>query len=88
MDRNDPAYKGQADYSRLLLNVYDPIVIGFVSWFVWHCPADPILDGTGSTSATTTWTSALAPATASINPACPMAVVSPSSTQTPMSRRR
>jgi SAM-dependent methyltransferase len=44
MDRDDPAYKGQADYSPLLLNVYDPIVIGFVSWFVWHCPADPILD--------------------------------------------
>jgi Methyltransferase domain len=45
MDPNDPAYKGQADYSPLLLRVYDPIVIGFVSWFVWHCPADPILDG-------------------------------------------
>lgn len=45
MDRDDPAYKGQADYSTLLLNLYDPIVIGFVSWFVWHCPADPILDG-------------------------------------------
>jgi SAM-dependent methyltransferase len=45
MDPNDPAYKGQADYSRLLLDVYDPIVIGFVSWFVWHCPIDPILEG-------------------------------------------
>jgi SAM-dependent methyltransferase len=45
MDSNDPAYKGQADYSRLLLNVYDPIVIGFVSWFVWQCPAEPILEG-------------------------------------------
>jgi SAM-dependent methyltransferase len=45
MDRNDPAYKGQADYSPLLLDVYDPIVIGFVSWFVWQCPAGPILDG-------------------------------------------
>jgi SAM-dependent methyltransferase len=45
MDRDDPAYKGQADYSPLLLKLYDPIVIGFVAWFVWRCPADPILDG-------------------------------------------
>ena len=43
MDRNDPAYRGQADYTRLLLNLYDPVVIGFVSWFVWHCPAEPLL---------------------------------------------
>lgn len=45
MDRDDPAYRGQADYSRLLLDVYDPVVLGFVSWFVWHCPIDPILEG-------------------------------------------
>jgi hypothetical protein len=45
MDRDDPAYRGQADYSPLLLKLYDPIVIGFVSWFVWQCPAGPILDG-------------------------------------------
>jgi SAM-dependent methyltransferase len=44
MDRDDPAYKGQADYSPLLLKLYDPIVIGVVAWFVWRCPADPILD--------------------------------------------
>jgi SAM-dependent methyltransferase len=45
MDRNDPAYKGQADYTPLLLNLYDPVVIGFLSWFLWRCPAEPILDG-------------------------------------------
>ena len=45
MDRNDPAYRGQADYGRLVLNLYDPVVIGFVSWFVWHCPAEPLLKG-------------------------------------------
>ena len=44
MDRSDPAYRGQADYSRLLLDLYDPIVIGFVSWFVWHCPIEPLVD--------------------------------------------
>ena len=45
VERDDPAYKGQADYTRALLNAYDPIVIGFVSWFVWHCPSEPFLDG-------------------------------------------
>jgi SAM-dependent methyltransferase len=45
MDRDDPAFRGQSDYTRLLLNAYDPIVLGFVSWFVWHCPIDPVLKG-------------------------------------------
>ena len=44
MDRSDPAYRGQADYTPALLNLYDPIVIGFVSWFVWRCPPEPFLD--------------------------------------------
>jgi hypothetical protein len=38
MDRDDPAYAGQSDYTRPLLKVYDRVVLGFVSWFVWHCP--------------------------------------------------
>jgi SAM-dependent methyltransferase len=45
MDRSDPAYKGQSDYSRLLLNVYDPLVLGFVSWFVWRCPTSRLVEG-------------------------------------------
>ena len=44
MDRSDPAYRGQADYTRLLLNLYDPIVIGIVAELVWRVPAEPILD--------------------------------------------
>ncbi|HEV8697817.1 MAG TPA: class I SAM-dependent methyltransferase [Candidatus Limnocylindrales bacterium] len=44
MDRDDPAYRGQADYSRLLLKLYDPIVIGFVSWAVWRFPAEPLIE--------------------------------------------
>jgi len=43
MDRADPAYRGQADYSRLLLNLYDPIVIGVVSKVVWRFPAHPLV---------------------------------------------
>lgn len=45
MDRDDPAYKGQADYTPQLLAVYDRIVIGFVSWFVWRTPIEPISEG-------------------------------------------
>jgi SAM-dependent methyltransferase len=44
MDRSDPAYRGQADYSRLLLKLYDPIVIGFVASAVWRVPAEPLIE--------------------------------------------
>lgn len=42
MDRNDPAYRGQADYSPLLLRLYDPIVIGVVAGLVWRVPKGPL----------------------------------------------
>ncbi len=38
MDRNDPAYRGQADYRRPLLTVYDAWVLGFTTRWVWHAP--------------------------------------------------
>ena len=38
MDRDDPAYKGQSDYTRLVLNAYDPLVLGPIARFVWRCP--------------------------------------------------
>jgi SAM-dependent methyltransferase len=44
MDRSDPAYRGQADYSRLMLNLYDPIVIRYVAWIVWRVPKAPLLE--------------------------------------------
>ena len=44
MDRSDPAYRGQADYSPLLLKLYDPIVIGVVSRLVWRFPPDPLVN--------------------------------------------
>jgi Methyltransferase domain len=45
MDRDDPAYRGQADYSRPLLKAYDAVVLGPVATHVWHCPAARLLDG-------------------------------------------
>ena len=44
MDRTDPAYRGQADYSRLLLDLYDPIVIRYVSRIVWRISGEPLID--------------------------------------------
>lgn len=39
MDRDDPAYKGQADYSRAVLRLYDPLVLGPIARYVWRCPS-------------------------------------------------
>jgi SAM-dependent methyltransferase len=44
MDRDDPAYKGQRDYTRLLLNAYDPLVLGPIARFVWRCPTTQLLE--------------------------------------------
>lgn len=44
MDRDDPAYRGQSDYTRPLLRVYDRVVLGFVSWFVWRCPTNGLVE--------------------------------------------
>ncbi len=38
MDRDDPAYRGQSDYSRALLRLYDPLVLGPIARFVWRFP--------------------------------------------------
>jgi SAM-dependent methyltransferase len=40
MDRNDPAYRGQADYNELLLRLYDPLVLGPIVKYVWRAPAE------------------------------------------------
>ena len=40
MDRDDPAYRGQAEYNELLLRLYDPLVLGPISRYVWRCPAE------------------------------------------------
>jgi SAM-dependent methyltransferase len=37
MDRDDPAYPGQSDYTRPLLMVYDRMVLGFMARYVWRC---------------------------------------------------
>jgi len=44
MDRDDPAYRGQREYNRLLLNLYDPLVLGPIARFVWRCPTSGLLE--------------------------------------------
>jgi SAM-dependent methyltransferase len=44
MDRDDPAYKGQADYSRAVLRLYDPLVLGPIAKYVWRCPSDRLTE--------------------------------------------
>jgi SAM-dependent methyltransferase len=44
MDRDDPAYKGQRDYTRLLLTAYDPLVLGPIARFVWRCPTTKLVE--------------------------------------------
>ena len=36
MDRSDPAYRGQSDYNRPILRIYDKLVIGVFSPFIWR----------------------------------------------------
>jgi ubiquinone/menaquinone biosynthesis C-methylase UbiE len=44
MDRDDPAYKGQAGYTPFLLAIYDPFVLGFMARAVWRCPTPPVIE--------------------------------------------
>lgn len=44
MDRDDPAYRGQADYSRPVLRLYDPLVLGPIARYVWRCPSDRLTE--------------------------------------------
>ena len=45
VDRDDPAWKGQRDYSPRILRMYDPFVLGFAARWVWRCPTSRLLDG-------------------------------------------
>lgn len=44
MDLDDPAYRGQAEYTTRLLAIYDPFVLGFMARAVWRCPTPPVVD--------------------------------------------
>jgi SAM-dependent methyltransferase len=45
MDRDDPAWRGQSEYTPLLLRAYDPLVVGPIARFVWRCPSSRLVEG-------------------------------------------
>ena len=44
MDRDDPAYAGQREYGPLFLRIYDPLILGLFSPFVWRCPTTYLVE--------------------------------------------
>jgi SAM-dependent methyltransferase len=45
VDRDDPAWRGQRDYTPRILRLYDPFVLGFAARFIWRCPTGRLVDG-------------------------------------------
>jgi len=45
MDRSDPAYEGQREYTPIFLRIYDPVILGVLAPVVWRCPASRLLEG-------------------------------------------
>jgi SAM-dependent methyltransferase len=45
MDRHDPAYGGQSEYTPFFLKIYDPVVLGFFTRVIWRCPTPRLVEG-------------------------------------------
>jgi SAM-dependent methyltransferase len=45
MDRNDPAFGGQREYTPFFLRIYDPLILGVFTRFIWRCPATRLVEG-------------------------------------------
>ncbi len=45
MDRNDPAYDGQREYTPFFLRIYDPLVLGVFAPRLWGCSATRLAEG-------------------------------------------
>ena len=45
MERDDPAYRGQSEYTPLFLKIYDPVVLGFFTRVLWRCPTTRLVEG-------------------------------------------
>jgi SAM-dependent methyltransferase len=44
MDRGDPAYRGQSEYTPFFLRIYDPVILGFFTPVVWRCPTTRLVE--------------------------------------------
>jgi len=45
MERDDPAYGGQSEYTPFFLRIYDPVVLGLFTRVVWRCPTSRLVEG-------------------------------------------
>ncbi len=44
MDRDDPAFAGQSEYTPFFLRIYDPVILGVLTRFVWRCPTSRLVE--------------------------------------------
>ncbi len=44
MERDDPAYEGQREYTGFFLKIYDPMILGFFTPVVWRCPTAVLVE--------------------------------------------
>jgi len=44
MDRDDPAYPGQSEYTPAFLRIYDAVILGIFTRFVWRCPTPRLVN--------------------------------------------
>ena len=44
VERDDPAYDGQREYTPFFLRIYDPVILGFFTRVVWRCPTTRLVD--------------------------------------------
>lgn len=44
MEPDDPAYRGASEYTPFFLRIYDPVVLGFFTRFVWRCPTTLLVE--------------------------------------------
>jgi SAM-dependent methyltransferase len=45
MERDDPAYAGQREYTPFFLRIYDPLILGVFTPLVWLCPTSRLVAG-------------------------------------------
>jgi SAM-dependent methyltransferase len=45
MERDDPGYAGQREYTPFFLRIYDPLILGFFTPVVWRCPTARLVKG-------------------------------------------
>ena len=44
MERDDPAFAGQSEYTPLFLRIYDPVILGVFTPIVWRCPTSVLVE--------------------------------------------